>query len=49
MAFLIGLTAAAMLMLGFNIILPLNGSVDALCDLTEIVCAMLFFGLVEDA
>lgn len=49
MAILIGLTAAAMLMLGFNMILPLNGAIDALCNLTGIVCALLFFGLVEDA
>jgi hypothetical protein len=45
---LAGLGAVAMLLLGFNMIVPLGENVDTLCDMAGIICAMLFLGLADD-
>ncbi len=44
-----GMGAAAMLALVFNMILPLGGFADALCDLAGVASAVLFLGLAEGA
>jgi hypothetical protein len=44
-----GIGAAAMLALGFNIILPLGGAADTLCDLAGVASAVVFLGLAEGA
>jgi hypothetical protein len=46
---LAGLGAVAMLALGFNIIVPLSETVDSLCAMAGIICALLFLGLAEDS
>ncbi len=42
-----GIGAAVMLALGFNMILPLGGVADTLCDLAGVVSAIVFLGLAE--
>jgi hypothetical protein len=44
-----GIGAAAMLALGFNIILPLGGAADTICDLAGVASAVVFLGLAEGA
>lgn len=44
-----GMGAAAMLALGFNMILPLGGVADSVCDLAGVASAMVFLGLAEGA
>ena len=44
-----GIGAAAMLALGFNMILPLGRVADALCDLAGVASAIVFLGLAEGA
>jgi len=44
-----GIGAAAMLALGFNIILPLDRVADTLCDLAGVASAIVFLGLAEGA
>jgi hypothetical protein len=44
-----GIGAAAMLALGFNMILPLGGAADTLCDLADVASAIVFLGLAEGA
>jgi len=44
-----GIGAAAMLALGFNIILPLDRVADTLCDLAGVASAIVFVGLAEGA
>jgi hypothetical protein len=44
-----GLGAAAMLALGFNVILPLGAAADSVCDLAGVVSAIVFLGLAEGA
>lgn len=46
---LTGLASVALLTLGFNMIVPLSSTVDALCDLAGIIGVMLFIGLAENA
>ena len=44
-----GMGAAAMLALGFNMVLPLSGLADTLCDLAGVASAVVFLGLAEGA
>ena len=44
-----GMGAAAMLALGFNMVLPLGGLADTLCDLAGVASAVVFLGLAEGA
>ena len=48
-AVLSGIGAAAMLALGFNMILPLGRVMDDLCDLAGVASAIVFLGLAEGA
>ena len=41
--------AAGMLALGFNMILPLGGAADTLCDLAGVASTIVFLGLAEGA
>ena len=42
-----GLICAAMLALGFNLLLPLGSGMESVCVLTGVASAMIFFCLVE--
>jgi hypothetical protein len=42
-----GLVGAAMLALGFGLIVPLGGGIAGLCDLAGIASAMVFIGLID--
>lgn len=42
-----GTCAAVMLALGFNMILPLGGVADTLCNLAGVASAIVFVGLAE--
>ena len=42
-----GVVCVGMLALGFNLLLPLSSGLEAVCDLTAVASAMVFFGLVE--
>jgi hypothetical protein len=42
-----GLVGAAMLALGFGLIVPLGGGIGGLCDLAGIASAMVFIGLID--
>ncbi len=44
-----GVTCVAMLALGFNLLLPLGSGLEAVCLLTGVASAMVFFGLVDGA
>lgn len=44
-----GTAAAALLALGFNIVAPLGGGLDTICDLAGVVSGMLFIGLADGA
>ena len=44
-----GIVAAGMLALGFNVILPLGGGADTLCDLVGVASAIVSLGLAEGA
>jgi hypothetical protein len=44
-----GMGAAAMLALGCNMILPLGGLADTVCNLAGVVSAIVFLGLAEGA
>jgi hypothetical protein len=44
-----GVVCVTMLALGFNLLLPLGRSFDAVCILIAVASAMAFFGLVDDA
>jgi hypothetical protein len=42
-----GLVGAAMLALGFGLIVPLGEGIGGLCDLAGIASAMVFIGLID--
>jgi hypothetical protein len=42
-----GLSGAALLALGFNMILPLSGTLDTACALAGAASAVVFFALVD--
>lgn len=44
-----GSLAAALLALGFNMVAPLGGGLDTLCDLAGVASGMLFIGLADGA
>ena len=44
-----GVTCVAMLALGFNLLLPLGCGLEAVCLLTGVASAVVFFGLAEGA
>ena len=44
-----GITCAAMLALGFNLLVPLGSGLEAVCLLTGVASAMVFLGLVDGA
>jgi hypothetical protein len=44
-----GALAAMMLALGFEVITPLGGGLDTLCDLAGVASGMLFIGLADGA
>jgi hypothetical protein len=41
--------AAALFTLGFNVFLPLDPSLAALCDLAGIAASLVFIGLADNA
>jgi hypothetical protein len=44
-----GLVSAAMLALGFKLLLPVGSGLEPVCVLTGVASAMIFFGLVDGA
>jgi hypothetical protein len=44
-----GVASAAMLALGFNLLLPLGSGPETVCVLTGVASAMVFFGLMDGA
>ena len=44
-----GIICAAMLALGFNLLVPLGSGLEAVCLLTGVASAMVFLGLVDGA
>jgi hypothetical protein len=44
-----GVTCVAMLALGFNLLIPLGGGLETVCDLAAVASGVLFFGLVDGA
>ncbi len=44
-----GLGGVALLALGLNMIVPLSGAVDSLCNVAGVASTVMFFGLVEGA
>ena len=44
-----GVVCVAMLALGFNLLLPLGSSFEAVCILIGVASAMVFFGLADGA
>ena len=44
-----GAASIALLMLGFNMIVPLSSTMATICDLAGIICVILFIGLTENA
>ena len=44
-----GVTCVAMLALGFNLVLPLGSALEAVCLLTGVASAVVFFGLADGA
>jgi hypothetical protein len=44
-----GVSAAVLFALGFDVIAPLGGRLDTLCDLAGVASGMLFIGLADGA
>jgi hypothetical protein len=44
-----GALSAALLALGFNLVAPLGGGLDTVCDLAGVASGMLFIGLADGA
>ena len=47
--FLSGALAAGLLALGLDVITPLGGGLDTVCDLSGVASGMLFIGLADGA